>query len=232
MGTASYTVIKTRNLPQPGGDWTLPEWKEAHTLSVASFHPQSSNHHPQVTCKVLYDDAKLYWSFFVRDRYVLAEKLEYQSQVCEDSCVEFFIHPAGASGYFGFETNCIGTMLLKYIEDPTRTPTGFVKATRVPEADVTGVMVWHSISERPYLPENPEPLEWRVDVSVPFDLFGKYIPNFTPPISTPRAPGTLWKGNFFKCADKSSHPHWASWAPTGEALNFHVPRYFGELRFG
>ncbi len=227
MGIASYTIVKTRNPPQLGGDWTLPEWKEAHTLSVESFHPQSSNHHPQVSCKVLYDDVRLYWSFLVRDRYVLAEKLDYQSQVCEDSCVEFFIHPAGASGYFGFETNCIGTMLLKYIEDPTRTPTGFVKATDVPASAVVGVELWHSISERPYIPENPEPQDWRVDVSVPFDLFGKYSPIFTR-----STPGTVWRGNFFKCADKSSHPHWASWSPIGEALNFHVPHYFGELRFG
>ncbi len=227
MGAIPYTVIKTRNPPQPGGDWDFSEWKEAHTLSVASFHPQSSTHHPQVSCKVLYDDASLYWSFLVRDRYVLAEKLEFQSQVCEDSCVEFFIHPAGASGYFGFETNCIGTLLLKYIEDPKRTPTGFVKATKVPEADVAGVVVWHSIRERPYLPENPAPLDWRVDVSVPFSLFGKYVPDFTAPL-----PGTVWQGNFFKCADKSSHPHWASWSPIGEALNFHVPHCFGDLLFG
>ena len=37
--------------------------------------------------------------------------------------------------------------------------------------------------------------------------------------------------NFFKCADDSSHPHWASWAPIGEALNFHQPQYFAPLRF-
>jgi len=227
MGAVPYSIKNTMNPPQPGGDWKASEWTEAQTLSVASFHPQSSNHHPKASCKVLYDDARLYWSFFVQDRYVLAEKLDYQSQVCEDSCVEFFIHPAGASGYFGFETNCIGTILLKYIENPTRTPTGFVKATKVPEADVSGVVVWASIRERPYLPENPNPLDWRVDVSVPFNLFGKYSPTFTSP-----TPGTVWKGNFFKCADKSSHPHWASWSPIGEALNFHVPRYFGELRFG
>ena len=227
MHATSYTVKKNLNPPQPGGDWKDGAWENADTLDVASFHPQSSAHHPRVSCKVLYDEARLYWSFFVRDRYVLAEKLEYQSQVCEDSCVEFFIHPAGASGYFGFETNCIGTMLLKYIENPIRTPTGFVKATKVSATDLVAVGLWHSIQERPYLPENPDPLDWRVDVSVPFSLFGKYSPAFVPPAS-----GTVWKGNFFKCADKSSHPHWASWSPIGEALNFHVPRYFGELRFG
>ena len=40
-----------------------------------------------------------------------------------------------------------------------------------------------------------------------------------------------WRGNAFKCADETSHPHWASWAPIGEALNFHAPGWFGDLDF-
>jgi hypothetical protein len=40
-----------------------------------------------------------------------------------------------------------------------------------------------------------------------------------------------WCGNLFKCADESSNPHWASWNPIGEELNFHDPRYFASIRF-
>jgi len=43
--------------------------------------------------------------------------------------------------------------------------------------------------------------------------------------------GTEWRANCFKCADETSHPHWASWAPIGEALNFHQPQYFGVFHF-
>ena len=35
---------------------------------------------------------------------------------------------------------------------------------------------------------------------------------------------------FFKCGDKTSHPHWASWNPVDE-LNFHLPRCFSEIIF-
>ena len=38
-----------------------------------------------------------------------------------------------------------------------------------------------------------------------------------------------WRGNFYKCADESSHPHWASWRPIGEKLDFHTPEFFGEI---
>ena len=40
-----------------------------------------------------------------------------------------------------------------------------------------------------------------------------------------------WFDTFFKCADESSHPHWASWSPLGAELNFHTPEYFQELYF-
>jgi hypothetical protein len=41
--------------------------------------------------------------------------------------------------------------------------------------------------------------------------------------------GQRWRANAFKCGDQTSHPHWASWAPIGEALNFHQPGRFGWL---
>jgi hypothetical protein len=45
------------------------------------------------------------------------------------------------------------------------------------------------------------------------------------------ADGQRWRANCFKCADQSSHPHWASWAPIGEVLNFHQPASFGVFEF-
>jgi hypothetical protein len=42
--------------------------------------------------------------------------------------------------------------------------------------------------------------------------------------------GNLWRANFYKCGDDTSHPHWAAWSPVDE-LNFHLPRCFGRLGF-
>ncbi len=217
-GNASYDFC--------GGSWDKEPWTYAEDLEVTFFHPHSQSTHPQTRCRVLYDNRFLYWSFIVQDRWVRARELEFQGPVCRDSCVEFFAQPAAGTGYFNFEVNCIGTLHVSCIEDPTRTKDGFRKATPVSASDAAGIQIGTSIRERPYLPENSAPLEWRMDAAVPFDLFGKYIPEFTPPVA-----GTGWRGNFYKCADDSSHPHWASWAPIGDDLNFHVPQYFGELRF-
>ncbi len=207
-----------------GMAWEEEPWAETGTLQASHFHPRSSSTHPETRCKVLYDDRGLFCSFKVKDRYVIGRYTEPQSPVCRDSCVEFFVKPDHASGYFNFEINCIGTLFLLYITNPQRTQDGFVEATPIAQKD--GLEIWTSIQDRPFIPEQPGPLEWRVDFFIPFSLFGAAIPHFVPPQR-----GDEWRGNFYKCADDSSHPHWASWAPIGEELNFHVPSYFGRLLF-
>jgi hypothetical protein len=51
---------------------------------------------------------------------------------------------------------------------------------------------------------------------------------YTGPFSV--AAGEVWRANFYKCGDETSQPHWAAWHPV-EALNFHLPQCFGQLRF-
>jgi hypothetical protein len=34
----------------------------------------------------------------------------------------------------------------------------------------------------------------------------------------------------YKCADQTSHPHWAAWSAVN-TLNFHVPDCFGAVQF-
>jgi len=52
---------------------------------------------------------------------------------------------------------------------------------------------------------------------------------FVGPLGAPS--GQIWRANFYKCADESSHPHWGSWADIGERLDFHQPECFGEIIF-
>lgn len=222
MANHIYTI---RRGP-PGRISTSDLWERAEVVKVEHFHPASVSQHPMTECRILYNQEGFRFSFQVQDRWVRAQAMNYQDQVCLDSCVEFFVQAVGAPGYFNFEVNCIGTLLLSYIEDPRRRSTGFVKATPVRTQDAALITIESSIKQRPFLPEHTEPFTWNVDVSVPFEIFSAYFPNFQIP-----RPGTEWRGNFFKCADETSHPHWASWAPIGEELNFHVPRYFGKLVF-
>jgi hypothetical protein len=150
----------------------------------------------------------------------------YLDPVCRDSCVEFFVQPRADKGYFNIEFNCGGTLLLYYIEDPTRTPGGqgeFAKMTPVARELAETIEVAHSLPNV-VEPEIAEPTTWLLQYAAPLSLFEAYVG----PLGS--VSGHKWQGNFYKCADKSSHPHWASWAPL-DAVNFHLPRCFAPIYF-
>jgi hypothetical protein len=219
-----YRVRRTAKPPGFVGAWSASPWVEAPPLPIARFHPRSSDHRPRTQARLLFDDRFLYVIFRVEDRYVRAASTRFQGPVWADSCVELFVRPREEQGYFNFEMNCGGTLLLYYIEDPTRTADGFVKYFKVEEGHLTGMRVFHSLPKI-VEPEITAPLTWIVEYGVPFTLFSAYLG------STVRVAGTSWRANLYKCADESSHPHWASWAPIGGELNFHQPDRFGLLEF-
>ena len=146
----------------------------------------------------------------------------YGSEVWKDSCVEFFVEPKVGCGYFNFEFNCGGAFLVNHIVDPTRTAEGFKEFTRLPESLARQVRVRASLPQVVEL-EITQPTNWSLEFQIPFGLFENYIG----PLSD--VSGQTWRGNFFKCAEENSHPHWATWSPVSE-FNFHLPQCFGTLR--
>ncbi|MGI6460699.1 MAG: carbohydrate-binding family 9-like protein [Candidatus Hydrogenedentales bacterium] len=220
----AYRIQRTRSKPAFDGAGDGPFWHAAPALSIACFHPASSDHRPVTHAKLLYDAEALYVIFRVEDRYVRATREDLHSSVCNDACVEFFFEPKAGAGYFNFEMNCLGTLHASYVEDPARTPEGLAKATRLLRRQAAMMQVYHSIPGVVF-PESTVPVRWVVEYSVPLAL----LEEFTGPLGDPA--GRTWRGNFYKCAEDNSHPHWASWAPIGELLNFHVPEYFAPLHF-
>jgi hypothetical protein len=204
--------------------WDGPKWSAAEEARIDNFHTASSAHRPAVAAKLMYDVANLYLRFRVEDRFVVAKHAEFQNPVWRDSCVEFFVQPRMTGGYFNFEINCGGALLSYYIEDWTRSADGFAKFTPISAEHGRQIRITHSLPSL-VMPERQEPTEWRVACAIPLEVLEAYAGPLGP------LAGQTWRGNFFKCADDSSHPHWASWAPIGEELNFHQPKYFGSLRF-
>jgi hypothetical protein len=215
----SYEIKRASERPPLDGNWDAPVWKRANEAHVAVFHPAGSDHRPDVRVRVLYDSDALYVGFRVEDRYVQVRNTEYQSSVCGDSCAEFFVQPAGAPGYFNFEINGGGTMLLYYVTDPEDQG-----RTKVTSEDAATMEIFHSLPDT-VEEEITDPITWILQYRVPFSLFENYV--------TPARPGAgdTWTGNFYKCGDRTSHPHWVSWAPVGDPLNFHKPERFAPLTF-
>jgi hypothetical protein len=110
-----------------------------------------------------------------------------------------------------------------YIEDPTRDAAGLKKSTPVPH-DVGRSVKIRSTLPQVIDPEIAQPTIWELNFFLPLNVLEKFVGPLGP------LKGQQWRGNFFKCAEDLSHPHWASWSPVDQ-FNFHLPRCFGTLHF-
>jgi hypothetical protein len=220
-----YLIKTAKTEPALKGEWDTAPWSEANCIKLEHWVARSSEHHPEVNVKALWNSKGIFVFFKVNDKYVRSIRTDYQASVCQDSCVEFFVKPLSDKGYFNFEINCGGTMLLYYIEDSTIIPgRGFAKYEQVPSNLGKLVQIYHSLPQIVY-PELPFEVTWKLEYFIPFALFEQYLGKLNV------APGTEWRGNFYKCADGTSHPHWASWSSLEGNASFHLPQYFGVLKF-
>jgi len=221
-----YIIARATSLSPPDASWERPEWAQAETLEVIHYPWEDSGHHPPTSARLLYDDQFLAVIFRVEDHYVRAVARKFQDSVCRDSCVEFFVAPLpGSDAYFNFEVNCGGTMLLHRCPSPQDQEAGR-QIVEVSDEDGATIRMAHSLPQI-VEPEIPEPTTWTVEYHIPFALFEKYFTASRP------VPGTVWKGNFYKCGDETSHPHWGTWAPVeGPRPSFHQPAFFQPIVFG
>jgi hypothetical protein len=217
-------VRAARDRPRLEAGWDDPAWQQAETLELLHFRPEGSDHRPRTQARLLHSADGLFGIFRVEDRYVRSRHTRFGDPVYEDSCVEIFLQPRPGLGYLNFEMNCGGALLASHVTDHRRVPGGFAAFTRLPEAEAAQVRVRSSLP-RTVDPELASPLEWQLSFFIPLALLETYVGGGLAPLA-----GRSWRANLYKCGDKTSHPHWASWAPLAER-NFHLPHCFGTLRF-
>lgn len=234
-----YHIHRVTVPPPLDAAWNDPAWAAAEVAAIHRFYdvPQATDHRPAAATRMLYDDEHVYLQFQVHDRYVRAVKHGHQAMVCRDSCVEFFFTPTPHAGltdaglsYFNLETSCGGQQLLYHCRDHGEIEHYDPEAIDfipISEAWMGRMKVWASLPER-VEPEIIEPTTWRVGIALPLALIREQMGG-----ELEVGPGVRWAGNFYKCGDETSHPHWASWSPvTAEPFRFHHPPSFGELVFG
>jgi hypothetical protein len=67
-------------------------------------------------------------------------------------------------------------------------------------------------------------VSWELTLMVPLELF--YHHQWT------TLKGKIARINFYKCGDELPQPHFLSWMPIDSAEpDFHLPEFFGELKF-
>lgn len=135
---------------------------------------------------------------------------EQNSGVCRDSCMEFFANfrpEKQGFGYLNFECNAIGSLLCAYGPD------------RYDRKTVRELGCVHPTAE-PFCTAE----EWGYTLLIPNRLLEDLYK------TADYRPGSVIRGNFYKCGDDTDTPHYGSYAPIkAEHPDFHRPECFAEL---
>ena len=217
----TFLVKKCSEPPLINSVWDKEFWNNVLPVSLDNYMGEKPSHFPETNVKLKYDNHFIYVIFSVKDQYVKAVAKKRNGRVWDDSCVEFFFTPGPdvARGYFNFEANCKGVYLFQYHTDEGDNY-GFVD-----DEDCKEIIISHSLS-KDVEEELINPESWTLEYRIPISVLGKYMEVDTP------GPETIWRANFYKCADKSSHPHWLTWAHVKyPEPKFHLPEFFGQLEF-
>jgi hypothetical protein len=168
---------------------------------------------PDCRFKMAYTLDSLLIHFEVEEKIIKAVYDTDQEPVWQDSCVEFFCQLPGEKNYFNFEFNCIGTCLA------TNRVSREENVVPLSQDQLNQIKRYASLGNIPF-DEKTGYFEWKLTVEIPFKLLG---------ITNNNIPEKI-KGNFYKCGDGTSMPHYLSWTsiPT-EKPDFHRPEYFGEI---
>lgn len=220
---AVHKTLKVHRLREPlkiDANWDKPAWRAAETTSISLFMGDRPEHFPSTQFRLLYDDKNIYVIFRVEDRYVRAVATQDGGRAWEDSCVEFFFTPGDDPklGYFNFETNCAGARWWHY--HPAAGGDHFLTPEELAKPELA-----HTLTG-PIDPEITTPQTWVVEYRFPIEILTRHTQ------AVPPAPGVRWRGNFYKCGDKTSHPHFLTWSKIVKPKPaFHSPEFFGTLEF-
>lgn len=188
-----------------------PNWAEHEILPIDTLLWTDST---DVTAQaqICYDQDNFYLRLEAVEPNIrmVNKETDLLAEVCEDSCLEFFLQPTQRTDYFNFEINPNRAIYLGFGPD-------------LPN------------NIRQIVPEVQELLDiqtaftdggWFVTYKVPFAFIRRFFPDFNP------TKGAKVRANFFKCGDETVKMHFLSWNPvTQEEPAFHVPKFFGELIF-
>jgi hypothetical protein len=189
---------------------------EITPLQLEEVNWDEFSYKPEVTVQIAYNENELFLRYQVNEQSVKAEITESNGKVWTDSCVEFFLSPEGNDEYYNLEVNCIGTVLL-----------GFRKkgepAVHGTDEQIATIRRISSLGFSSF-PEKKEKTNWQITLAIPWEAFFKH--NLKP------VNGKKMRGNFYKCGDELSVPHFVSWTKIKtEHPSFHEPEFFGGLEF-
>lgn len=215
MSLLNIKKVTTEGISVAGLSVMMDQEKiEFNSIGFANW--DSFTYKPNAKFRIAHSDNAILINYQVEEDAVRAIYGEDNDKVWTDSCVEFFVSPTNDGLYYNIESTCIGTVLLGVGHDRH----GRERAS----LDVlAGIQRWASLGREPF-EEREGKCSWELSLIIPYTVFFKHSIN--------SLDGVVIKGNFYKCGDKLSTPHYLSWNPIKtENPDFHRPDFFGELQF-
>lgn len=161
---------------------------------------------PETKFTLAHTDEMLYVRFEVKGEVPLATKTEDLEHVNEDGCVEIFIANADNTRYWNFEFNAAGVCNASH------------RRSRKEEVVRLNTEQLQSIKR---FPVQLCAAHWSLLIAIPLSL-----------IELDLSREHARRANLYKCGDKTSMKHYASWNPiNAPAPAFHLPEFFGEIQF-
>lgn len=180
----------------------LPATGHIDQINWSELYPAA----PETMFVLVHTDDMLYVRFEVKGEVPLATKTNDLELVNEDACVELFVGDADNTHYWNFEFNAAGVCNASHRKER--------------KVDVVRLNAEQLQSIKRF-PVQLCAAHWSLLVGIPFALIDFDI-----------ARERARRANLYKCGDKTSLKHYASWNPIdAPAPAFHLPEYFGEVQF-
>lgn len=216
----AYLVKKTFDRAEmEEGKVELVLWPQKERVSNG-FKPDDENapyFHPEMSFWVGHDDERLYVYLRCYEKDPVVTSLKRNDDVCDDSCMEFFITPFEGAGYFNFETNAHPTLLLYYgMDRDHREP---VSGDKWPDE------AFHLKSEQGL---DERGAFWQISYQIPF-AFLKEETGFDEELKS----GKIIYANVYQCGCNGQPCHYTTWMPIDTAKHpkpdYHRPEYFAPM---
>lgn len=196
-------IVKKTNIINPSID--SPEWDKAEEGVLTQTDWDGYCSCPATTFKMLCSNEGISVLMHTDEIHLRAEAKVYTDPVYEDSCMEFFFKPDYDDvRYINFEVNPTGVMHIGI---------GSGKHDRnLIAGDRTILDIVSDAKEG----------DWTVKFYLPY----KFLLNIFEKVAP------VCRGNFYKCGKKTDHSHSGAWSMVeSDTPNFHIPDFFGVIRF-
>jgi hypothetical protein len=192
----------------------LESQTEANAIDILNWK-KAFPYKPGLKFRIAHTGNEIWLKYYVNEKNILAQETRTNGDVYKDSTVEFFISIDGKS-YYNFEFSCIGTIHIGHGEGRhNRTPVNPVIAEKI--------QIESTLGNQPFAEKSGD-FNWEMMIQIPVECFA------FDKIKTLK--GLQVTGNFYKCGDETSDPHFVTWNAIGtENPDYHCPEYFGKIDF-